>query len=69
MRERSSDVIDQASEVEERFTTSALEFHKANRKETRVKPIGACYTCGEEFEDVDSPKLFCNGVCARNYSE
>lgn len=67
MRERSSDVVDQAAEAEERFTMEALEFHKANKKESKLEPIGACYTCGEEFEDIDSPKLFCNGVCARNH--
>ena len=63
-----ADEADIAYQAEQRF----LENARAQRKTSRLAPMGACHYCGEPFSTDDplcSQKLFCDVYCAQDHEK
>lgn len=58
-----ADVVDQAAEYEEVFTSAAIDAAKNSRKRRRAF-TGLCHNCGVE---VDDPVIFCDTECENEH--
>lgn len=55
-----TDPIDRAQELEEAHRAAALERHAQRPARASLRPVGACYYCGEA---VLAGRLFCDTEC------
>lgn len=61
--EKPTEIIDIAQQTEQRYLDHALANRKPYRK---LEYKGVCYHCEEELEE---PKLFCDGKCSARWSK
>lgn len=62
---KSSDPIDQASEVEAAFTEAAIENARKLSASKSLRPKGECHNCADPLEYPD--QIFCDIECAEDY--
>ena len=65
IKRKKMDEIDRAQHQEQMYRDIAIAAAKRQPKNT-ISPTGYCHNCGEE---VDNPKLFCDGNCASEWEK
>ena len=68
MNEAISDVIDQASHLEQMASDMKVKEIQANANKLEVEPIEQCLYCGEKYEE-NSNKRWCDSFCRDLYEK
>ena len=58
------DITEQSDFERENYIQSAIKKSSSSIKCGKLSPQGYCYNCEE---DIEKPKLFCNGNCATQF--
>lgn len=63
MLKKKMDIVDKSFKEEQNYIAENL---NRVRKKTysKLSPVGYCHNC---FEELDSPRLFCDDKCAAQY--